>query len=327
MRILIPTCRHIYRLVSYGTVVDFEDAVAEQGSTDMLHVPVYPRREQLRLLVKGQAVRPITPPGTDYDVCVVVAMDPYWARSLRLVKDLRKHARHVIVYLFDPWLTRLEEVRKATALWSLVDDLFVSFPHSVEPYQRAVPCRVHYLPQAMEPRWYDPRRTQRPIDLLSVGRRLEPAHQSLLELGRTDDLFYIYQEHLRPNAINFAESQELLGSLSGRSKLQVSWSVSDTSSLRAQEGEAVTARWFEAAASGATVIGSAPIGTEFARLFPDTHFVRNVRELVAEPAEFKRAVRAALEEWEPASRLKLAEHVLTHHTWALRATELLSVLS
>jgi hypothetical protein len=42
--VLIPTSRDVYRLVSYGMVVDFEDAVASASDADLVPVPVHSRR-------------------------------------------------------------------------------------------------------------------------------------------------------------------------------------------------------------------------------------------------------------------------------------------
>ena len=44
-----------------------------------------------------------------------------------------------------------------------------------------------------------------------MGRRLAPVHAQLLEISRRRDLFYEYQTHAAPQAIDFQENQELVG--------------------------------------------------------------------------------------------------------------------
>lgn len=316
IRVLIPTSRDAYRLVSYGMVVDFEDAVASASDVDLLPVPLYSRRAQVKGLLRGKPPRAANPPRSRYDVCLLVAMSPDWLPSLRYVRNLRKVAERVIVYLFDSWLSELPSLRADRRVWSLIDDLVVSFTHTAQPYAEQLPCRVHYLPQAVDARWFHPYGGRRPIDVLSLGRRLATVHRQLLEISRQRDLFYHYQTHVAPQATSFQENQELIGRLCQLARVHVSWSVDRTNPLRAGEGAAVTARWFESAASGAVVIGAAPGTDEFARLFPLSDFVL---ELDPEtPATAEQVLDAALSDRHTDERHGLAEHVRRVHTWSVR---------
>lgn len=316
VRVLIPTSRDVYRLVSYGMVVDFENAVAAASDTDLVPVPLYSRRAQVQGLLRGILPRAVSPPRSGYDVCLLVAMAPYWLPSLRYIRDLRRVSRRVVVYLFDSWLSDLPSLRAYRGVWPLVDDLVVSFRHTAEAYAQQLPCRVHYLPQAIDPRWFYPTRGQRPIDVLSLGRRLDTVHLQLLAISRQRDLFYHYQTHLAPQAIDFQENQELVGRLCQLAQVHVSWSVDRTNPLRAGEGAAITARWFESAASGAVILGSAPRTDEFARLFPLEDFVIDLEPGTAARAE--EVLDAARSASGTDERRALAEHVRSAHTWSVR---------
>jgi hypothetical protein len=297
-------------------VVDFEDAVAAASDADLLPVPLTSRRTRVKAALHGRPDRPVSAPRHRYDLCLLVAMASDALSSLRYVRGLRRVASRVAVYLFDSWASELPRLRKHRGIWSLVDDLFVSFPHALDPYSENLPCRVHYLPQAINPRWFHPYRTERPIDVLSVGRRAQDIHMGLLEISRKRDLFYYYQTHAAPLAIDFRENQELLGRLSQSARVHVNWSVDRTSPDRVRESSAITARWFESAASGAAVIGSAPQGEEFARLFPYERFVRHVRG--TNPAAIEAVLDAALADTNVEDRVALAEHVRQVHTWDVR---------
>ena len=217
-------------------VVDFEDAVAQASDADLVRVPLRSRRTQVESLLRGRPQRPVTPPRSRYDVCLLVAMSPDWLPGLRSIHNLRQTATRVVVYLFDSWLSDLARLRSDRRLWSLVDDLFISFEHARDSYSRQLPCRVHYLPQAVDERWFHPYRTRRPIDVLSVGRRLPAPHRRLLELSRQRDLFYFYQTHEAPKAIDLGENQELLGRLCQSSRVHVSWSVDCTQPEQVRQG-------------------------------------------------------------------------------------------
>ncbi len=323
MRVLIPTSRHVYRLVSYGMVVDFEDAVARASDADLLPVPLRSRRTQVNNLLQGRLPRSVRPPRSRYDVCLLVAMSPDWLPGLRSIHNLRRAADRVVVYLFDSWLGDLPALRSDRRLWSLVDDLFVSFEHAHDAYSSQLPCRVHYLPQAVDSRWFHPNRGDRPIEVLSVGRRLPAVHHRLLELSRRRDLYYYYQTHEAPLAIDFAENQELVGHLCQWSRVHVSWSVDCTNPSRKAEAGAVTARWFESAASGAAVIGRAPRTSEFARLFPYSGFVHELDPTATERTE--EILDKALADPRHVERKALAEHVRRTHTWSVRWRQIVDV--
>lgn len=306
----------MYRTVSYGMVVDFEDAIAAASDADLVPVPLHSRRAQLQGLLRGRPPRAVEPPRSRYDVCVLVAMAPYWVPSLRYIRNLRRVARRVVVYLFDSWLGDLEALRSYRGVWSAIDDLIVSFPHTVDTYAHQLPCRVHYLPQAIDARWFHPYRGMRRVDILSLGRRLDAVHAQLLEIARRRDLFYEYQTHVMPQAIDFKENQELVGRLCQLARTHVSWPVDVTNPLRRDEGAAITARWFESAATGAVVLGAAPKGDEFRRLFPYPEFVIELDP--ANPPRTEEVLDEALRGPLAAERLELADYVSSTHTWAMR---------
>lgn len=316
LRVLIPTSRHVYRLVSYGMVVDFEDAIAQASDADLVPVPLRSRRSRAQAVLRGHPQRAVSAPRSNYDVCLLVAMAPEWLPGLRYILHLRRVCRRVAVYLFDAWLSDLPALIRDRHIWSLIDDLFVSFHHAVGPYSERLPCRVHYLPQAIDARWFHPHRRARPIDVLSIGRRLPEVHGHLLELARARDLFYFFQTHSAPHAIDLRENQELLGRLCQSSRVHVSWSVDRTNPTRRTEGAAITARWFESAACGAAVIGTAPHGDEFRRLFPYPGFVHQLDTIAPEATEA--ILDGALADPHYEERRALAEHVRTVHTWGTR---------
>jgi hypothetical protein len=321
LRVLIPTNRDFYRLVSYAMVMDFEDTVAALSDVDFVSVPLASRRTRLAALARGRPMRPVDPPRSSYDVCLFVAMDPQWLPSLRYVRRLRESADKVVVYLFDTWLGELDVLRRHRSVFSLVDHLFVSFPHALEAYREAVDCPVDYMPQAIDDRWFHPYREERPIDVLSVGRRLVQAHEQVRALARQRDLFYFFTTTQSPNVIDLGESQELLGRIYQSARVHMSWPVEATRPERKGEGSPITARWFESAASGGVVVGDRPRDPEFDRLFPYEGFVREFDP--GSPSDTARVIGDALDKIDDrAERLALAEHVRTAHTWKTRWREI-----
>ena len=335
VRVLIPTSRDIYRTVSYGMVIDFEDTVARASDVDVVPVPRRSRRARAKALLRarpeallstgvdasGTPQRAVRPPRSSYDMCLLVAMGVDWLPGLLYLRDLRRSCTCVAVYLFDSWLSDLGRLSKLRSVLSLVDHLFVSFRHTLEPYAERLPCRVHYLPQAIDPGWFHPHRDDRSIDILSVGRRHPEAHRYLIDISRRRDLFYYYTTHVGPGsgppqAIDLHENQELLGRLCQSARVHVAWRVDRTNVARVAEGAAITARWFESAASGAAVIGSAPRTDEFGSVFPYPGFVRELDPAAEDATEA--VLDEALADPHTEERRELAEHVRRVHTWDVR---------
>jgi Glycosyl transferases group 1 len=310
--------------VSYGTVVDFEDAMRERTDSDLVHVPSYSRRRRLRSAVtpKDQTFAPVPTPREKYDLCFFVAMEPSWISSLHYVERLREKCSRIVVYIFDSWLANAHWLKRNRRAWSFCDLVYVSFPWTVDAYARRLSCPVEYLPQAARASRFHSSRQERPIDILSIGRRLAEGHSLIREISRRHDLFYYYSESDAPLAINLIESQELLSRLCQSARSQACWPVELTNPERSREGSAITARWFEAASCGSVVVGARPRAEEFSEIFPYDRFVLEMN--LERPDEFERGLLSLFDDradWE--ARRELSEFVRSHHSWEARCDKIL----
>lgn len=324
MRVLIATNRSQYRLVSYGMVVDFEDGVAELTDADVLPVPLPSRRARLDAARKGRWISRVDAPRRKYDVCLLVAMDPHWVPSLLQVRDLRSIAGRVLVYVIDSWLAYLPYLKRTQRVWQEVDHLFISFDHALDAYRDALPCQVHHLPQGISDRWFSPHRDDRPLDVVSIGRRLPSVHAQLVREARESDLFYYYQTAHSPLAIDFQENQQLLGRLLQSSKVHVNWAMETTHPARAENGGPIVARFFESAACAGVVVGSRPDNPAFDRLFPYEGFVRDI-PLAAPEATMEVLATALADTAGRSDRVTLAHDTLARHTWKARWRQMLEI--
>ena len=178
LRVLVPTSRSWYRIVSAGAILDFENAMADSAAVDFVDVPPLGRRARIRALVSDRRPRRIALVG-DYDLCFLAVFQAEDIRALALLEGLRRHCRRVVVYVFDAWASSSATVRRHRELWRLCDKVFVSFPAAAEAWRSQLGCPVEYLPQAIDPARFHPE-SDRPIHVLSVGRRLESVHRQLV---------------------------------------------------------------------------------------------------------------------------------------------------
>ncbi|MEP6893689.1 MAG: glycosyltransferase [Gaiellaceae bacterium] len=322
-KVLIPTSRRWFRIPSYGTVLDFEDAMAAVADVDYVSVPPYSRRRVYKGFLRGRRdFAPVVPPGETYDLCLLVAMEPSWAGSLRYVDRLRTRCRHVVIYVFDAWLRNIYSIQRDRRQWELCDWALVSFRDAVDAYAAKLRCPVEYMPQAIDPTRFHGDRIARPIDILSTGRRLDSVHAELLRLAKERDLFYFFSETRAPTVIDLHESQSLIARLCQAARLQVCWPTETTAEGGHGEISGVTARWFEAAACGSIVVGRPPRASEFRDLFPYESFVLSLDP--SSPREIEETVIAALaDDDELRKRRGLSEYVRRAHSWHARCASIL----
>jgi len=328
LRVLVPTSRSWYRIVSAGAILDFENAMAESAAVDFVDVPPLGRRARVRAVVSERRMhRPIAL-ADDYDLCFLAVFQPEDIRALAFLGGLRRRCRRVVVYVFDAWTSSSATLQRHRELWRLCDKVFVSFPAAAEAWRSQLGCPVEYLPQAIDPARFHPG-SDRPIHVLSIGRRLESVHRQLVGISSRHGLWYQFSESRAPVAIDLEDSQFLLARLCRSARIQICWplEVTHAESRRVgytpADGSPITARWFEAAASGSIVMGSKPASLEFDRLFPDEAFVRELPR--ASERQLELAVLEALADHdELRPRSALARHVLTHHCWQVRCAEILA---
>jgi hypothetical protein len=325
--VLIPTNRSSYRLVSFGAVMDFEDTMKERTDADLVHVPAYSRRARLRAALRPQddTFKTVGTPRDAYDLCFFVAMEPSWISSLRYIEGLREKCNRIVVYVFDAWLANEQWLLRNRREWDLCDVAYVSFPWAAEPYSRHLRGPVEYMPQAARASRFHAGRSQRPIDVLSLGRRRADAPALILELAVRSDLFYYYSETDAPEAIDLCESQQLLARLCQSARSQVCWPAEMTKAGRTHEGSPITVRWFEAAACGSIVFGARPNAADFGEIFPYDRFVVELDP--SRRDDFEQRFFSALsddDDW--SDRQALASHVREQHSWEARCDQLLKAV-
>jgi len=94
-----------------------------------------------------------------------------------------------------------------------------------------------------------PRLPKRVVDVYSVGRKCEMAHQKLIEMTIEKNFFYIYDTKRGDQAINSKEHRNLLANTAKRSRyFLVNPGLIDLPEVRGNQSE-MGNRYFEGAAS------------------------------------------------------------------------------
>lgn len=341
-RIVLITQRDVSlgtgRQVAYGTWSEAEDVLIEAGETDLvrLSMPIeHPRIRMRRSL--GRTWRHIRGPsgrlpgliGSNdpsrglsgrYDVAIFVAFATWDLQLVERLRALRQHADRIVVWFFETWPSSYDDGRVAHEPFNTVDDVFVALEGAVEPLADTVGREVTYLPMATDTLRFSPERpeTERPVDLIGIGRRRQEQHDAMLRWAAESDRFYLYDTTTIDRPRDYRRHRDTIGHWYANSKLAVcNYGKSDQTELIG-DLRIIPGRLWESLASGAGMVG----------LPPDEAMQRQVlgRSVVEPIPESPEDLPIFLEEMitrhgpaEAAANIRLA---LRSHDWAHRWCDL-----
>jgi hypothetical protein len=140
---------------------------------------------------------------------------------------------------------------------------------TVKPLSEQIGRKCVFLPPGIDAISFCPypASPKRVVDVFSMGRRSEIAHQRLLRMARESGLFYLHDSIGGTEAIHLKQHRALFANVAKRSKyFIVNPGLIDRPDKRGGQVEAST-RYYEGAASGAIMIGERPQNEEFNRIF------------------------------------------------------------
>lgn len=201
------------------------------------------------------------------DVLWIILMGPE-NFTLDLYKGWDKNVGVKILYFFDTFdaqLTSIRRVIKSTD-WDFVSTAF----HGAKPFlEEQTQHPWHLVRQAIKPARFSPESLEnRVIDFSAYGRRLNSVHDAVKEYCKDHGKYYDYttasiihhsvdpREHYRQYAWHLCHSI-----------FNFCWPVEVTNPDRVNGYSPITCRWFEAAASGAAILGQAPSEPGFSEIF------------------------------------------------------------
>jgi hypothetical protein len=270
--------RHIVLLnpelsgLEHGMLRDFQDEIARltgatgvpvprSGSLTMRFGPAT-RYSWLRRFMWQGGFHPVA------DVLWAALMGPEDYAPLDVFKQWDRSAGFKILYLFDTMERQLSSIRAIlrSARWDLT---ITSFQGAVPFLEAQTQRRWFAVPQGVKLDRFRPAAAQkRLIDFSAYGRRLRKVHESVKEFCAETGRYYDYTTTTR--LIPGTDPQEQYHHYAWRlrhSAFNFCWPVETTNPDRVRTFSPITCRWFEAAASGAVVVGQPPKDTGFLEAF------------------------------------------------------------
>ncbi len=261
--------------LAYGAWHEAEDVLVSAAGAELALVNQHGKTARIRARrVGGRAVRRLAgrsvllpafhsglathDPGGDH--VIFVAHGPWDLPLIERLKDLRRQASSISVWMPEVWPTDLADKRLLYESYTLLDHLFVGIPEAVEPFKAIVPdVNVRCVPLAADVVIFGTRNidAKRGIDVLGVGRRHEPQHQAILDWADRNDKLYLY-DSVSGTAVDWLDHRYNLANWYRHSKLAVcNYAKHDLPNLIGGI-RSIPGRLYEGLAAGSILVGLAP---------------------------------------------------------------------
>lgn len=258
-----------------------------------------------------------------------------WMRDvaeLRRLKNWRKRSKLAVAYIFECWPSYTKDNAPHLKELCKFDLVVMSSAAVASVMSEQVGREIMALPygvdtEVLSPLPHPPRRS---IDIYAMGRRPKAQHPDLMRLAEADpDLFYMVDSGAGAFSVSdFQLHAQHRANVLKRTKIFPCYGPNAFQSGKSKEAQALEMtplRFYEAAASGAFVIGDPPNSDEYREHFDwqDAYvyasgngydYASLVSELLAQPDRLAAASALAV------------KNSLTRHDWAHRWSHILEHL-
>lgn len=262
MRIHVLSERNSCSHLSWANNFEFEDVIASTCGATIIsprqhfaHTRWEPVTGRIR---KGRYRRVADSGDIGGDLLIVVAMGPPALRMLNALPGWRRKYGKVIAYIPDIYPP--SESMLNSRLVRQLDALYISYSQMIDRVQERVSAPVRLLQQAADVLRGLPVRAERPIDVTAFGRQPRDVVKSISETFRWPESERV--AWWSPGTIPYTRTPQTdrasFLALLRASKATLCYRFEDTNPDQYRGVSPFTARWFEAAAAGAAIIGSQP---------------------------------------------------------------------
>lgn len=283
-RVAILSSRIKNNFIFNSCLYEFEDIIAEVDHVDLINLaPIQPFTALAQRAVKksAQYLSPFTkvsPPlqpklelEQEYDILFVILDFPYSIINLNLLNQWRKKCKIAVCYVIELWQTELEKFHNYLTYLKDFDFVFLGHSHIVDDVQEIVGKPCAYLAPGVDALKFCPAslNQDRMIDLCSMGRRSSVTHEALLKLTQKSNFFYHYDllksSDQRTN--NHQAHRIFNANILKNSKYFIAHHAK-IDCLEQTGGQIeIGYRFFEGAAAGTVMLGTAPKNKVFEQYF------------------------------------------------------------
>jgi Glycosyl transferases group 1 len=326
-RVLMFSLRNIFgKGLNRCPLYEFEDIICEIDSVDLLAPKLDPSSRRASLATRLAYRTPLTlNPGIErpslkgpYDLLVAICAWPQDLIMFNAVSSLKDICKTSVCVLDEFWLKEIPKNRHFLPILAKFD-VVVRMQSKTKPLSELIGRECIYMPPGVDSILFSPypNPPERAIDVYSLGRRANLTHQKLLDMSRTDGLFYLHDSISGSQANNSKEHRALVANLAKRSKYFLAYPGKIDEPHNIGQQIEFGYRYFEGAAAGTIMLGERPNNEVFPKVFdwPDA-----VTRLPYDSTEIDKVIADLDSDPERQERIRRTgiTQALMRHDWVYR---------
>ena len=341
-RICIATRRGVSRQAFQAAPYEAEDVLAATCSNDLIEVKAgrnfsLRNRWQRRLLFRGiSQTLAYANPGLqrvqlsrDYDIFVAVCQNIGELLYFNAIDGWKERCGVSICWLGELWAAEIPIWADLLRSLRRFDYIFVSSQGAVGPLSAFLDRQCHLMPTGIDTLRFSPfpKVPDRSIDIYSVGRRWDGVHRALLDAAAQRKLFYVYDSCLKVaemQVVDHRQHRDLFANMAKRSKYFLvapgKMNLPEETLGQVEIGY----RYFEAAASGAVMLGQPADCELFGDLFPWPDAVVKIKADGSDILDVLATLGSAPDHLAAIHR-RNATHAMLRHDWIHRWIDIFQI--
>jgi hypothetical protein len=285
LRICMPTVRSISRETFQCGLYEAQDVLAQTNDVHLIDLQPawgfrFRERWQRSLLFRGVSPMASINPGLqrvrltqDYDLFIAVCQNFWDLLYINAIDGWKDRCRTSVCWLDEIWAAEIPVCPDLLRVLHKFDHVFINTQSTVGPLSRFLNRQCHPLPTGIDTIRFSPfpNPPDRSIDVYSIGRRWEGAHQALLRAVSERGLFYVYDSYramATMEPIDWKQHRDLFANMAKRSKFFIVSAAKMNLPEQTRGQVEIGYRYFEGAAAGAVMVGQTADCEAFRELFP-----------------------------------------------------------
>ncbi|PSB11796.1 hypothetical protein C7B62_04390 [Pleurocapsa sp. CCALA 161] len=282
-RILLWSQRNIENFIFNSCLFEFEDIINDVDVADLISPPQYKFIGKItKKFVKKTTqycqiaayLNPYFQPvylEREYDIFLTILDFSDNLSSINLLKNRRKKCQFSVCYLIEIWHKDLPKLKNFIEFFQDFDLICLGHSEIVNDVQKIIDRPCIYLSPGVNAVKFCPdlAKSDRSIDLVTLGRRSEIVHGALLELAEQKNFFYYYDYISGAKQRNncHQEHRTLIANLLKNSRYFIA-NYAKINQLQETHGQReIGYRFFEGAAAGCVLLGCSPDNVAFKHYF------------------------------------------------------------
>jgi hypothetical protein len=268
----------------------------------------------------------------DYDLFIVY-LPVFFPDIMYLtgIQGWKEHCKTSLCWVNELWAKSVQKPKFAKAWMPALkqfDHIAVGLHGTVKPLSEELNRQCHFVQTGIDAIRFSPSSTPetRVIDIYSMGRGLPELHQVFLEIAEQHQLFYLYDTFTSASVPvkNYQQHRDMFANLAKRTRYFIVAPAKVDSPKQTVDQVEIGARYFEAAAAGAILLGQAPKCKHFDELFNWPDAVIEIQPDGSDVAQVLASLEAQPERLSEISRRNRIESLL-RHDWLYRWKQILNI--